>query len=143
MSTSSNNQQTSSALDEQALIDRLFLDDSQDANGEGFPLVEPPAHLQSALYAIPSARKRQVHTGRWLGAAALAASVVIAILISPQPASINQDALQAQKDFELALHYLNKANKKAASSVTSTLNTELERSTVNPIVKTLTNLSSG
>lgn len=137
--------QPNEAIDEQALIDRIFMDES--AGEEGFDLVDPPASLQAKLYAIPQASKQpaplsRVTISRWFGAAALAASVVIALLLSPQPAPVNQEALQAQKDFELALHYLNKANQKAASSVTSTINTELERSTVNPIVKTLTNLSS-
>ncbi|ABD83151.1 hypothetical protein [Saccharophagus degradans] len=144
MSTNTTSQ-PNKAIDEQALIDRIFMDES--AGEEGFDLVDPPASLQAKLYAIPQASKQpaplsRATISRWFGAAALVASVVIALLLSPQPAPVNQEALQAQKDFELALHYLNKANKKAASSVTSTINTELERSTVNPIVKTLTNLSS-
>lgn len=133
------------AIDEQALIDRIFMDD--DAGEEGFALEEPPTNLQAALYAIPQSSKQpspfnRIPISGWLSAAALTASVVIAILLSPHTAPVDHEAQQAQKDFEIALHYLNKANKKAASSVTSTINTELERSTVNPIVKTLTNLSS-
>ncbi len=135
-----NNQQESN-------LDESFLANIFEASEEGsYHILETPAHLSKALYAIPKASNGKLkQMAPWLAATSIAASTIFAFLIFSQVLTNKlpeQEALQARQDFIVAIRYLQKANAKATNSIQFTLKDGLDRSTAKPLIKTIYNSQS-
>lgn len=118
---------------DESFLTRVFDDDTA---GD----VELPPGLEEKLYAIPRREKRK----RWYLSSALAASVVLVIsVLVVGPIQNYRNALKAEHQLYLALHYLEKTNMQAEQSLHKTLNQSLKTAALNPVFYTVANLPSG
>ncbi|MDO3384802.1 hypothetical protein QWI17_03000 [Gilvimarinus sp. SDUM040013] len=130
-------------VDDKQLIERIYCEEIEQ---EDFPLVDVPESLHQKLYHIPRQHGKQTVRPRWLKMAGVAASVVMFCALS---FSLNESYQeyqlhqQAQQEVKLALFYLNKANEKAAHSIHKELKEQLQNSTIDPVINTVVDVTSG
>lgn len=126
--------------DEQ-FLQSLYQDDLEQ---QDFPLQEVPESLNDKLYRISDAQVKPRR--RWVPVAAAAASVLIMCtfaLLASETFEQHQQRLQAQQDVKVALYYFNKANRKAAHSVQRELTEQLQNTTLQPVINTVVDVTSG
>jgi len=136
---------TSDSLNEIEFLNKLF-DQSNNDNIKAehdFPLVEVSANLTAELYAITEADLSREPENKlssfraWPKWAGMAASLLIAVVmlqIYDQRQTIKQ-LEQAQHDLATALHYLREANQITQIQLLNTLNSNIQKATIVPIVE--------
>lgn len=136
---------TSGSLNETEFLNKLF-DQSNHDHVEGehdFPLVDVSANLTADLYAITEAdlncepiNKLSAFRAwpKWAGMAAGLFIAIILLQIYDQRQTIKQ-LEQAQQDLATALHYLGEANQITQIQMLNTLNSNMQKATIVPLVE--------
>ena len=134
----------SESFNEMDYLNKLFTA-AQDETAEAesnFLLVDTPENLSEELYAITEAdiktqKTEHALSGLWPKFAAIAASLVMAVVLLQ---SYNQQQTikqleQAQHDLAIALHYLSEANKITQAQMINTLNSNMQKATIVPVLE--------
>ncbi|NND83507.1 MAG: hypothetical protein HKN50_13850 [Gammaproteobacteria bacterium] len=141
---------------ETEFLNKLFAgqpaDDSR--SQAGIPLLDVPEHLSDRLYAIPetieatetsSERLHQRASAAWSSSwsmswqkvGGIAASLLVAVVVFQvyQQQQTLKQLEQAQADLAVALHYLGQANEITRVHMRKTLNSNIKKAAVEPVVE--------
>jgi hypothetical protein len=127
---------------DELFLERIFEDEGEQA----YPLVDLPEALNQKLYDIPKRARKAKPSSHWMKLSGIAASCVLALVLSTQGFQYyneRQQALQAKRDLEIALFYLNKANAKASQRVQETLRSNIHNAMVEPVAEEIFQAVSG
>ena len=126
-------------------LNELFSKSSDDVGDTeiDFPLLDVPANLSDDLYAITGATlSANQSSGKhnfisWPKFASVAASLLMAIVLVQvyQQQKTLQQLEQAQTDLATALHYLGEANKITRAQVINSLNENMQKAGVAPVIE--------
>jgi len=136
---------TSDSLNEAEFLNKLFDQSNHDRveAEHDFPLVDVSANLAAELYAIPEADLNREPANKlfafrawpkWAGMAAGLLIAVVLLQIYDQRQTIKQ-LEQAQHDLATALHYLREANQITRVQMLNTLNSNMQKASIVPIVE--------
>ena len=136
--------------EETQYLNKLFAKsiDEQDESAVGFPLIDVPENLTENLYAItaPTASRSQSVKAptpnlrtkmTWPKLASVAAGLLMAVVLVQvyQQQQTLKQLKQAQTDLATALHYLGEANKITKAHMFNSLNTNMQKAAVAPVVE--------
>ena len=135
---------TSGSLNEAEFLNKLFDQSSHDdvEAEHDFPLMNVSANLTAELYAITEADLSREPENKlssfrawpkWVGMAASFLIAVVLLQIYDQRQTIKQ-LEQAQHDLATALHYLREANQITRSQMLNTLNSNMQKATIVPLI---------
>ena len=126
-------------------LNELFASSSgeNDESETDFPLVDVPENLADKLYAItesaagntPSIKK--LIAGSWPKITSIAASLLVAVVVFQvyQQQQTLKQLEQAQADLATALHYLGEANKITRTQMRISLNENMKKAAIEPVVE--------
>ena len=126
-------------------LNQLFAKSSDEVSETevDFPLIDVPAPLTDNLYAISEsshgdkALSKQNFFKPWPLVASIAASFLVAVVLVQvyQQQQTLKQLQQAQSDLSTALHYLAEANQITQANIFNTLNSNMKKATVKPVIE--------
>lgn len=117
--------------------------DELDESDMDFPMMDVPARLADRLYAITESTPVNSHSNKqrtfksWPKLTGVAASLLLAVVLMQvyQQQQTLKQLKQAQTDLSTALHYLGEANKITQAQMFSSLDTNMKKAAVAPVVE--------
>lgn len=130
---------------ETEFLNKLFMrsSDQADKSEMDFPLMDAPANLSDKLYAITEPTQSNYESDKqrlvksWPKFASVAASLLMAVVLLQvyQQQQTLKQLEQAQTDLATALQYLGEANQITRDHMLNTLNTNMKKATVTPVIE--------
>ena len=123
-------------------LNKLFSSELNDADAE-VPMLEVPSTLSDKLRAIPETSLHQSEPIKhriakvWPKFTGIAASLLVAVVVFQlyQQQQTLKQLEQAQADLAIALQYLGEANEIARAQVLATLNSNMQKASVRPVIE--------